>query len=546
MNTLNNEQKKAVNCDEKHIVCIAGAGSGKTHCLIERISRLVSEGVDPSSILVLTFTRAAAFEMRERYIKRNTKKLGCPEFRTFHGFCYHLLSTDYDVRKELGYNTIPVITDESNEKRIRSQAKLQSGIKLSEKKLQSGKSLTPKEKYEYDLYQKTLKRRMVADNVITFNTLCNEVSNLFYTNHECVGKYKDKFTHIFVDEFQDTDPEQWMFVLSFENSDKYVCGDALQAIYGFRNADSSIIKRLSTDNDWRTIKITHNYRSTKDIVAFANDISSFAPDSYRTVMSSDKKGEPVDMIFTDYAKFSRSDIQPEEEEKIIEVLESHEGSLAILARTNSECDAIKSVVSGAGYEYTESNNNSDIPHILESCKSNEYFLDWVSTFLDAFNYAQYVRMSAIESEEGTDSNESALVRFYKEFSKCPQVRYRLETVSQLRNLLTDKDKMPFEKCVDAFQLLGMKDTLVDTEATTPSEIIEYISDVFNEHVDSDIYVGTIHSVKGLEYDNVLLIGVNDSSFKLSSEENMNLYYVGATRARYKLHVCMCKRRSRDI
>ena len=97
---LNTEQQRAVDSNAQKLLVLSGAGSGKTTVLIQRISRLVNDGVDPTNILVLTFTSAAAFEMRERYSK--TQKSGnAPKFSTFHAFCYSLIIQDVFVNKKV-------------------------------------------------------------------------------------------------------------------------------------------------------------------------------------------------------------------------------------------------------------------------------------------------------------------------------------------------------------------------------------------------------------------------------------------------------------
>jgi len=108
---FNKEQLEAINCEDKNIVCIAGAGTGKTQTLIGRMIRLINEGVSPDNILCLTFTRAAATEMGERY-RKLSGEIKTPMFATFHAFCYHLLCVDSVLRNYLGYNKVPDIADE--------------------------------------------------------------------------------------------------------------------------------------------------------------------------------------------------------------------------------------------------------------------------------------------------------------------------------------------------------------------------------------------------------------------------------------------------
>lgn len=227
MRKLNAQQQHAVDSTSKKILCLAGAGAGKTATMIERISRLVKEGVWPTSILVLTFTNAAGFEMKERYKAGHPNQI-IPEFRTFHSFCYSLIVKDSTVRNVLGYSKIPTIVEEAEIKRLETEIKMQCGIKLTEAQLREEVQLTENQKYELTLYKKALRKMLKTENVITFNMLCYDVGNLFVQNHDCIKQYKDQYKYIFVDEFQDTDNKQVQFLNSFKDAHFYFCGDVLQ------------------------------------------------------------------------------------------------------------------------------------------------------------------------------------------------------------------------------------------------------------------------------------------------------------------------------
>lgn len=223
---LNEEQKRAVECDDDLILCMAGAGSGKTTVLIERISRLC-EKEDPKSILALTFTNAAAFEMKDRYIRRNPGKL-VPEFRTFHSFCYSVLCTDYEIQNKLGYHSVPSICDEAKMKRIQNTVYLELGLHLSKDELSRKVKLSPKKEQEFALYKKRIKKVMKDENIITFDELSSSICDLFFNEDRLTQKYKDRFKYLLIDEFQDTSPEQWKFATSFKHSKIFLVGDEMQ------------------------------------------------------------------------------------------------------------------------------------------------------------------------------------------------------------------------------------------------------------------------------------------------------------------------------
>lgn len=196
---LNTEQLQAVNSNSDRILCLAGAGSGKTFSLVERITRMVNDGIFPGSILVLTFTNAAAAEMKSRYEAKNVGKV-VPEFRTFHAFCYSIMCKDAAIRNALGYTTPPDIASDAQEKSIQEQAKAQCKITMSKEKLTSRENLTRDEQRQAELYDKAVNRLMLMNGIITFDALNEKVSALFVQDHPATKKYKDQYSHIALDE----------------------------------------------------------------------------------------------------------------------------------------------------------------------------------------------------------------------------------------------------------------------------------------------------------------------------------------------------------
>ena len=534
--TLNAEQLAAVNSNATKLLCLAGAGTGKTFCMISRIKRLVDEGVDPTTMLVLTFTNAAAFEMKARYQKGMSLGARIPEFRTFHSFCYSILATDKEVRAKLGYTAVPRIADERTTKKIEANAKLQCGIKLSERQLKGKAVLSMKEQAEFNLYRKAIARSMKIENVITFDMLCYDICQLFVDDDPTIHKYKIRYNYIFVDEFQDTDPKQYKFISSFKDATLFVVGDALQAIYSFRGADSSIIKSLAEDDEWEVVKLYRNYRSTKNICDFANENSIYAANSaYRIRIASDRHGDSVEVIDTieNHKPSGRGEMNPATLAEISKSLPNFEGTTAILSRTNAEVDCIVAHLNRLGIKYSTGKRNADVVHMLKSALDDTYFADWLSTYLNADMYADYLRFCAILDDT------LPIVILLDKFISCRAVSIRTTPVIEIRKALKSEEPK-IAKAAKILDILDVSMALDESELSmnTVSEFIDHLISRITEDIDSDLYVGTIHSSKGLEYDNVILVGVNDTSFKLTNEENNNLYYVGITRA--KNHLCVFK------
>lgn len=525
---LNKEQQQAVMSDSKRILVLAGAGSGKTRTMISRVSRLVNDGVSVANVLVLTFTNAAAFEMEERYRKDHKGRIS-PNFSTFHAFCYSLISTDKNVRSALGYTEIPNLPDEAVIKMIETQTKQQCGTKLSKEKL-SGKSvLTQKEQFEYDIYWKRFKQLLKLSGHITFDIMCYDVCQLFKDDSDIIQKYKEQYKYIFVDEFQDTDPKQWDFIKSFSDSNLFVVGDVFQAIYAFRGADSSIIKSLSTDPEWETIKLNYNYRSTKQICEFANNINKNSDNQYKVELVSDVEGNAVDV----QPIFNTQYVNPVMEKILAEISISNQNqfkSVAILCRTNSEVSNVKQIFDSLSVKYISNDIHSDLANIAKSILDSEYLVRWLSTKLSAAQYAEYAKLCIVD--ETYNSEEKFMELYYTQY----QVGPLYDSIQRIRHTL-HSNKLQYQKCIDVFKELGISNRLVDiTSDTSNEDLLNYIINITEDSKTSNIYVGTIHSVKGLEYDSVYVLGVDGPSFRLTSEELRNLYYVACTRAKSLLYV----------
>ena len=530
---LNEQQKEAVFSNASKIACLAGAGSGKTAVLVSRIARLVSEGVRPSSILVLTFTRAAATEMRGRYFKDHLGE-ECPEFRTFHSFCYSILSKDAEIRRALGFKSVPAIADSSDTKKIEQMAKLQTNTSLSLEQLKGRNLNTPKERYEYEVYRKAVARLMKAESLITFDELSDRVSSMFVNDDACIRKYKQMYKYILCDEYQDTDNTQHQFVMSFYDSDVFVVGDILQQIYSFRGTSSELMKSLIDDPAWKVIKLYRNYRSCQTICDYANRFTSYAEPQYRLELKSGIDGGEVHQHRIELGCDWDDPVDLDSIDDTVQQLKQKtlSGSTALLFRTNAEVDLMKGVLLDEGIEFVKSKRDSDAEPILKALNDNDYLIHWLSMYLNNNQYSQYLRLEA-----GKDSPMTAS-EFYDNFKMNPKVKYLADTVVEIRRILKSKDPV-FLKCNQILKLLDMKEVDVDTAAQTPLEIVDYIREVVDEETSSDIYVGTIHSVKGLEFDNVFVFGAGDMRFRLDNEDNLNLFYVAVTRAKKYLSVWRC-------
>lgn len=517
---INKNQQLAIDSNNKRILCLAGAGTGKTFTLIHRIMRLIDDGVSPSSILVLTFTEAAAFEVKSRFKDKENSPLFC----TFHSFCYSIICNDKNIRNELGYNqnTPPEIISEIEYKEIIKSQKLKFNIKLSFKKFEVGNNLTQKEKIEQRILKNAVKNELCRKNLITFDIICNSVSDLFKSNYEGTQRYKDTYRYVFVDEFQDTDINQFHFVASFTESNIFCVGDVYQCLYTFRGACPDIIKSMADNDEFLTIKLFENYRSLSVICKYANNINRlYRNDSsnYSIELQSQQEGGTVASL-----------IDLNLDEALSTFFDAKlEGSSAILARTNSDVNAIKHELDALNIAYTSKPSSTYIQDMIQSYLSDSYFVSYLASKLNQEDYVSYLKYKLVYKNV-------RIKDFIEIFNYYPFENY-LSVVDSIQYVLFRK-KSNMSKLISLLNLFRIEEKdlskfNISTEQTMLSSIIEYSN---NCNYSSDLYVGTIHSVKGLEFDNVLVAGVNGKSFKLNNEDNVNCFYVACTRAKENLYV----------
>ena len=492
LKNLSDEQLTAAICTDRRVVCVAGAGTGKTHTLISRICHQVNDlNIDPASILCLTFTRNAAFEFESRYKLWSTNKT-CPAFGTFHQFCYKLLSRPEFLYK-FGYQSCPSIIDESQDTYYRDKAKLLSSCKLSNKKLSKDYIPTRSEKFQYEVFFKCYNQLLKKANVITFDSLSSQISSLFAKCDPVCSEVLSQYKYIYVDEFQDTDPTQWEFVKAFYSSSSiFVIGDPYQSIYSFRGASPDIMRSLINNPSWTTIRLFINYRSTQEICDFVNNFVTDRSDPNAIKLKSDRHGQNISFIH-------ESDIS-----KQISKLSSEE--TAVLFRTNEEVRRLSSYLESSNVSFT--NNQSNQAEVIQSALDNHYFAQCILAKLPKDIRNSVIKASYVSSvDEVIDDNkviDLGLI-YCKDF---------FGAVSEFR---------------DSEEFLDIRN-MYDSNSFD----ISSLNSITTSH--SLLYIGTIHSVKGLQFKNVIVASFEPLYKNIKRGDNRNLLYVACTRAEDKLYV----------
>ena len=305
---LNKEQEEAASFKEGIAAVIAVPGSGKTRTMMERIGRLVKDhGVPPENILGLTFTRNAAEEMRQRLFPVLGDMASRVTLSTIHSFCHYLLRSEGKIFEILsGKDQIIFL------RKIMKQTKskdLSIGMILQEISLAKNNLITPVEFREihdgdktmikigdiYECYEKEKPKKYLMD----FDDLLLETHRLLNQNEEVRSKYTERYLHLLVDEYQDTNPVQLeilkILINGSGNSSFWICGDDWQAIYSFQGSSvGNILNFESTFENSRVFILNINYRSTPQILkACQNLISHNQRKIEKTLVTENEDGDDV-------------------------------------------------------------------------------------------------------------------------------------------------------------------------------------------------------------------------------------------------------------
>jgi DNA helicase-2/ATP-dependent DNA helicase PcrA len=288
MNNLNQEQLNAITSKDKAILVLAGAGSGKTRVLVERIRHLIKqEGVSPFSIMAVTFTNKAAKEMKERLSDIYSPNMW---IGTFHSICAKLLRIEH---RHVPFQRNFVIYDSDDSRSLLKKAMLHLGIDSkkytpqamaylisdAKNKLINPRDMADQAENEYEENVAKLyfeyQKRLRENNALDFDDIMVEALHLLQQYEAVRQKYQQRFQHILVDEYQDTNHCQYHLIKLLHGHDGhlFVVGDPDQSIYGWRGADIKNILDFERDYpDCQVIKLVENYRSTQNILSAANSV----------------------------------------------------------------------------------------------------------------------------------------------------------------------------------------------------------------------------------------------------------------------------------
>ncbi len=557
---LDPAQKEAVLATDGPVLIMAGAGSGKTRVLTYKVAYLVSKGIKPGNILAVTFTNKAANEMKERVLALvGGGAADSPYVGTFHAFCAKLLRID---GKHIGIPSGYLIYDSSDSLSLVKSIMKDLDIPPKSFKPSSilnaisgakGELLLPSDYAQfargyfgetvskvYNLYQKTL----LEINACDFDDLLMQTVKLFETNPHILEKWAGRFEYVLVDEYQDVNTSQYQLtkLLASVHGNLTVVGDASQAIYSFRGADFRNI--LNFKNDFPSAKVFNleqNYRSTGNILSAANKIiSQNASHPVLKLWTQNDTGEKISV----YGAMNEVD----EANFIVDRIFGSRLSLsafAVLYRTNAQSRTVE-----------EAFLHSNIPYKLYG---------GVSFYArkEVKDVMAYLRL--IANPRDTVSKNRTLKLGKRRFDKFDELRDKLNLKKKLPKPIELIDEVlevtDYLKIIDDGTEEGLsrvenvkelKSVAADFENV--AQFLENVTLMEGKVAPEKSYelpitkdfvtLMTIHAAKGLEFDNVFIVGMEEGLFPHSRsmldpgqiEEERRLAYVGLTRARKKLYL----------
>ena len=599
IDSLNDRQKEAVVNTDGPMLILAGAGSGKTKVLTTKVAYLIEEkNIDPNNILAITFTNKAAKEMKERIFKLEGNSAFYIQISTFHSFGLKILKENCEL---LGYEKNFTILDSDDSLSIIKKIMKELNIDANKYNPKAIKNVISNNKNEiidpekYSLYVNTdfdeialevyrkYEKSLKINNAVDFDDLLILPLKLFNNNSGVLQKYQEKYKYVFIDEYQDTNEPQ--YILSKMISAKYknitVVGDADQAIFTWRGANYKNILNFEKDyKDAKVVLLEENYRSTKTILNAANNvIKNNKVRKEKNLWTQNEEGSKI----TYYKAFDEKDESNYVVNEIKKLMEKgvNPKDICVLYRANAQSRTVEEafLTSNISYNIVGSYafyNRKEIKDLIAYLKLIYNNKDDVS-LLRVINYPKRgignkaIENLAIKSNvldkslyEVIDSGKE--LDFKNMIEEIKKEESHL-TLTELIDMVLDKSGMKKsledEKSIEAdirlenleefksiAKVMEINEGIVSLEELLDK--LALVSDVSEQKNDNEdkVTLMTMHAVKGLEYDYVFVVGVEEGLFPHSNslesndelEEERRLCYVAITRAKKKLYLINARSR----
>ena len=608
---LNSVQKEAASYTDGPLLILAGAGSGKTRVLTYRIAYLLEEGLcQPWEILAITFTNKAAKEMKERVENLVGESAKDIWLGTFHSVCVRILKREIEV---LGYTRDFNILDELDKQKVIKEiikkldideknyavnyivseiSKAKDKLKGSEQYIKESIGDYRKETIGkiYSEYQRTLK----SNNSLDFDDILCLTVEVFKTAPDRLMYYQNKFKHILVDEYQDTNHVQFLLISMLASAHGNICvvGDESQSIYAFRGADISNILDFEKEYDSaKIIKLEQNYRSTKTILNAANAvINNNTSKIDKNLWTENDEGEKI-KYFTSKNEYEEVDYIVDKIDAMCRTGKYTYKDFALLYRTNAQSRVIEDVFMRAGTPYkliggTKFYARKEIKDMVAYLKLINNMKDNVSltriinepkrgigdtsvdrlrdkaeeTGLSVFEYSMEPGNIAELRCSNAITNFVAIISDLNAMKDNIPVSELMKKVLELTGyeseLMRDKSPENESRLENIYEFIGVakefEEEEVDNSLADFLDSIALVADVDNLDSDTEaVTLMTMHNAKGLEYPVVFIVGMEEGLFPSKRsmdedkgvEEERRLCYVAITRAKQELFLTNARQRT---
>lgn len=600
---LNNSQFQAVTHKNGPSIVIAGAGSGKTRVITARMANLIiNEKVDPKTIIALTFTNKAANEMKERLISFLEDKKNIPFVGTFHSYCLLLLRSNPSLLKFPNFTILDGDDQKSLIKKIIKQFGLDKQFSVNELVYQIS-NLKNKLNIDFEEFNSPIVQEVYLEyeaeksksHSFDFDDLILTVLNLFKTNQDFREKFQEKIKHVLVDEYQDTNMVQHELLryISLNKNEKFnldsLCavGDEDQSIYSWRGAIATNMQKFQKDFSPVTlIKIEQNYRSVQPILKAANEvIQNNKKRTHKELWSEKKATNRILSVSCRSGKQEANAIA-----NLINSLPNDKplNEVAILYRTHYQSRNIEEAFLSnsipykiiGGIRFYERKEIKDLLAYLRlivnpydrvsllriiNCPARGLGSKFEEQLYEQWNQNPLLNFKQLlnylintKNTELTASKKNALLNFLELYKKIEifkkpsdQIEEILEKIEYIDYLKKQHDQREAEtKIENVKEFIQSIYNFEKDPANEVGNIEEYLYQITlmqektenKENTQNQVQCMTLHAVKGLEFDTIIIAGLEEgllpSSRSLNTnkelEEERRLFYVGMTRAKERL------------
>ncbi|MDD4569335.1 MAG: DNA helicase PcrA [Tepidanaerobacteraceae bacterium] len=610
LDNLNPQQKEAVTHPAGPLLVLAGAGSGKTRVLTYRMAYLIkNQGVNPKNIIAITFTNKAAREMKDR-IEHILPGVRDMLVSTFHSACVRFLRFDID---KLGYNRNFIIFDNQDQQVLIKDClknlniddkkftpagvlnyigRAKDQLLIPSKCLDMAKDIREKTMAGiYELYQKRLKE----NNALDFDDIIMKTVELFKEYPRILSYYQNRFVHILVDEYQDTNIAQYNLIRMMAAKHRNLCvvGDDDQSIYSFRGADIRNILEFEQDfSDATVIRLEQNYRSTQTILNAANEVidHNFGRKK-KTLWTDNGEGQKINLVTLEDERQEAYFIAREINERVFRDNIGY-GDIAVLYRTNAQSRVLEEAMVKTGlpyrivgglrfYQRKEIKDTLSYLRVVANPSDDVSLTRIINVPRRGIGNVTVNKLREVAEEKNrsifdiiTSMDDMLLSSSFKnklrsfflmlkdfiEMSKTMSIvdlmNYILEKTGYMEELNNQHTTEALSRIENLQEMIS---AAMEFEQRSPGGGLEdflaelaLVSDVDNmEEKEQAVVLMTLHSAKGLEFPIVFLSGMDEGIFPHSRsllddnqlEEERRLCYVGITRARKKLYMTRAWRRS---